>query len=309
MRISKEQLICTMGLLILVVAAFFCPRNLFRLQDGYQMERIWQGTRNSMDLEALYGSYGSLRDRLTAFAKRQEEMEFHVTDTKYSVNQQLLDTLELVVSQECFQWLEILGRDATFLFEQGYTINQWKQYVIYNDIHEKEEATVLISGWYIDLTTREDITVKMLIDTETYGLYYIQILDASDNGWSEYYWNEMYKGNVSWQEYMMEYWFEYYEAGETPVQTYESYFADSYDVDKETVKNENVMDSSGKKNTWKARMWELEMELPYFDHFLMWKLKAESSNSIWDKKEQWHGTFSMGIVDIADLIPEFQEDS
>jgi len=292
---------CMIGTAALIIAAFFGPQLVYKVQDAYLMEQTWQGPRNSLDLETLYGSYGNLRDRLTAFAERKDDMEFHVTGTEYSVTQELLNILELAVSQECFSFLEILGIGVPLLVEKGYTVEQWKQYVIYNDSSEEEKPAVLLSGWYIELTARGNVTLKLLIDTESYELYYMQ-MDKGNFTWSKYL-KTLYKEELfTLQDYLMEYWFEYYEAGETPVQTYEHYRETVAEPEVEYM--ENLTDSIKMSKSAEYMLWKMEMNLPYLEKFLKWEMKAETVYPTDETEQENPGQFSMGLADIAALIPE-----
>ncbi|WP_460602040.1 hypothetical protein, partial [Escherichia coli] len=54
------------------------------------------------------------------------------------------------------------------VWENYYTITQWKQYVIYSDNYAKGVNFIL---WYIELEDLEGAKLKLLVDAEDNTLY------------------------------------------------------------------------------------------------------------------------------------------
>ncbi len=297
--VKKNYAVCVCGIIILMVLAFCGPKIVFAIQDTYQLGRIWQGARNSLDMEAIYSSYGSLRERMEAFSERLAEgYDFYVAGTDYRVTAELLDLLDVIVSQEGYALLIDYGV-APYLLEvknRGYTIDEWKKYVIYSDISEEENNAVVVSGWYIAFTTRDEVTIKLLVDTETYELYYMQIT-AQDYAVEFPYLEKLYDLGLFLGTDWLSYWFDYYEAGETPVQTFEGYMANI--MANELNYGGIVADDTAQS----AETQKTTMELPYWDYSLKWQFGVQLLSA-----ENIPFTLSIGLTDIAVLIPELQED-
>ncbi len=296
------------GIIILIALAFSGPEIVFQIQDTYQMGRTWQGTRNGLDVEALYSAYGSLRERLVAFAERQsEDYEFYVAGTEHQRSAELLDMLDVIVTQEGYEMMEAYGivPQLEEVKNRGYTIDQVKKYVVYNDIAEDESNAVVVSAWYIEFTTRQGITIKLLVDTETYTLYYIQICqtDYFESKEGRQYWEELYHVDIFLYDEWMRYWFDYYEAGQTAVQTFEGYMQ-GYWMNVETnVWYEEKEGVVIEYKSQKAQPQKVTMKLPYGEHYLQWWASVSSTH-----EKGVPAVFSMGLKNIADLIPELQGD-
>ena len=298
------------GIILLVVLAFIGPRIVFKIQDMYQTGRIWQGTRTGFDMEAIYNTYGSLRERLVVFAKRLgEEYEFYVAGTEYQQSAELVDMLDMILDQTGYEKLEACGIAPQMeeVENRGYTIDQIQKYVVYNDITEKESNPVLVSAWYIEFTTRHDITVRLLVDTETYTIYYVQIsqLDYYENIKDTLYWEKLYYMERFYNTDWISFWFDYYEAGETSVQTIEGYLAGLELKGKET-ETEIIYDKMNivvENKAGLAQPQGMVMDFPYGDKVLQWQA------SVWTTgKKGEEAVFSIGLKNLANLIPELQED-
>ena len=299
------------GILLLVVLAFLGPQIVFKIQDMYQTGRLWQGTRTGLDMEAIYSTYGSLRERLVVFAERlDEEYKFYVADTEYQRSAELVDMLDMILDQAGYEKLEECGIAPQMdeVENRGYTIDQIKKYVIYNDVTGNESNAVVVSAWIFEFTTRHDITVKLLVDTETYTIYYVQIsqLDYYENTKDTLYWEKLYYMEEFYNTDWLSFWFDYLDAGQTSVQTFEGYLAGLNMKDKEAV-NEVVYDKMNIKVESKSgprQPQEITMEFPYGEHYvLQWQASVQT---VGDKGVP--AIFSLGLKDIADLIPELQKD-
>lgn len=270
------------GIVLLIGMAFVCPQIVFRIQDAYQMGRTWQGVGKNLDVEAMYSSYGSLKERLLALAERQSKnRDFYVTGTEHQRSAELLDMLDTIVSQEGYGMLEAYGivPGLEEVKNRGYTIDEVKKYIIYNDIEEGESNAVVVSAWYIEFTTRQDITLKLLADTETYTLYYLQINQENyfESKEDKVHWQVVYDAEYFLQEEWLDLWIDYYEA-------------DRKDI---------VVESEFQKSKFQT----ISMELPYGDQTLQWHVEIQT-----DIKKKLPAVFSIGLKNIVDFIPELQRD-
>ena len=188
---------------------------------------------------------------------------------------------------------------------RGYTIDQVKKYVIYNDIDENESNAVVVSAWYIEFTTRQDITIKLLVDTETYTLYYIQISQTEyfEKKEDMLYWEELYYVERFLYDDWMSYWFDYYEAGQTAVQTFEGYMQGYWMNVETSVVHEEKEGVVIEYKSQKAQPQTVTMKLPYEEHYLQWWASVRSTG-----EKGVPAVFSMGLKNIAELIPELKED-
>lgn len=281
------------GILLLVILAFFGPQLVFAMQDTYQTGKTWQGTRKGPDMEAIYSTYGGLRDRMAAFAERLEQnYEFYVAGTEYHVTTELLDLLDVIVAQEGYEKLVECGI-APYLEavkNRGYTLDQWMKYVIYSDITDEETNAVVISGWYIAFTTRDQITVKMLVDTETYELYYMKIVDYKyTERKNKEYWEWLYADDYFLKQEWLAYWFDYYEAGQTEIQTFDGYVQGLW-LNSQTDANEDKVLNS-------------VLSLPYGEYYLDWQFRIRTGT-----EKGIPAVFSIGLEEVAELIPQLKED-
>ena len=287
-----------LGILLLVIMAFLGPQIVFRMQEIYQTGRIRQGTRAGLDMESIYSTYGSLRERMVVLAQRlEEDYEFYVAGTEYHRSAELLDMLDMILNQKGYEKLEECGiaPQMAEVENRGYSIDQIKKYVIYNDIMGNETNAVVVSAWYFEFTTRHDITVKLLIDTETYTLYYMRLnqKDYRKDKESILYWEKLYYVDWFYDIDWMNFWFNYYEAGQTSVQNLEGYLA-GLDLGKYVAELER--DGAPEK------VMGITMDFPYMDqYYLKWQASVTTLPGT-------VSSFSMGLKDIANLIPELQED-
>lgn len=270
------------GVVLLIGMAFACPKIAFRIQDAYQKGRTWQGMGKNLDVEAMYSSYGSLKERLLALAERQSKnRDFYVTGTEHQRSAELLDMLDTIVSQEGYGMMEAYGIVPRLeeVKNRGYTIDEVKKYIIYNDIEEGESNAVVVSAWYIEFTTRQDITIKLLADTETYTLYYLQVNQENyfESKEDKVNWQVVYDAEFFLQEEWLDLWIDYYEA-------------DRKDI---------VVESEAQK----SQSQTISMEMPYGNQTLQWHVEIQT-----DIKKKLPAVFSIGLKDIVDFIPELQRD-
>jgi len=311
-RLIKPYIISGVAIGTLVVLAFWGPQLVLSGQDMYQMDRIWQGTRNGLDMGKIYSEYGDLRERLEVFSERLEkDYPFYVAGTDYRVDEQFFDILDMVIRQTGYDMLLYAGiaPNLSEVENRGYTVNAWKKYVIYNDIQEGETTGILVSAWYIEFTMRDNMKVKLLVDTESYELYCMQLMghpdekigkDAKINmGRSSV--KEQEKYLVSWifeqgmaETEWMGFWFDYYEAGETLVQSYTDYIENAV---------KNGVEFKHDYETVNYDIHKMSVLLPYLEYLLKWEMGISFS-----RVETLPDILFIGLTEIADLIPEFQRD-
>lgn len=307
------------AMLLLIVLAFFTPQLILSAQDRYQMDRIWQGIRNSLDMGKIYDEYGDMRERMEAFAYRLEkDYTFYVAGTEHRMDEEFFDILDDVTRKEGYEMLLNYGLapDLSAVENKGYMVDEWKKYLIYNDIEGEEDNAVILSGWYMEFTMRSDVTVKMLVDTETHALYYLQMVDysqmdsqalASKNKDKYIVMNERNLSEIlkfeekgfseTWYAIRdwLGFWFEYYEAGENLIQTYEGYLNSLEETGTEVFSYHEGIN---------YELYRVALDLPYLQNVLKWQMEISLSQ---DGKAP--NIFSIGLSDMAERIAELQENS
>ncbi len=177
--LNLKYVITLSACLILLAAAIMGPQLLFYVQDSYRMGKTWQGLRNSFDVAAINGSYESMNARMSAFAEGLSQgKEYYVTGTEYQVNTEFYEILDGILNEELLAVCEGLGlipaNLPTELQVYGYDVEAWKKYVIYDDILEDGETTVVVMAWYIELRMGEDHRLKLLADSDNNTIYYME---------------------------------------------------------------------------------------------------------------------------------------
>lgn len=185
-RIDRRYKLYTaelLGLTAIVLAAFFIPQLLFRIQDGILYGRTELSRRESMDLEALSGTYeASLHKRMQNFAEGLAMGDnFYVNERNLTPDKELEDYLN---SDSMFlpteQMMSMVQLPMIF-WDYGYEVSRWTQYVIYSDNYAKGVNFIL---WYIELDFSGVVKLSLLKDAQTDTIYALKIqgcdwMDAS----------------------------------------------------------------------------------------------------------------------------------
>lgn len=316
-RINKHEkrmtyLICILAILILLIGAAFGPQLLFAVQDKRTQEKIVLGERNSMDMAALNESYTKvLRTRMMNFAEGMaEDKNYYANATEYAfgVDEESYNILENGVLES--EWVAFLGDIGMipYLYDviyPGYYVEDWKRYVIYDDDFENGVAFM---AWYFDINAGNGLRIKLLVDTEDYTLYSIQISETSIEygfyDWvADYGYNWLNGDYETLTELLPLYWFYYYEAGVSEAESYDEYQESLRIYEKTTNYSMTESDASLDASMLmsEGNFLILEKWMPYGENQLKWKMKfAEKSSA----NEPF---FTMGIEKIQELIPEFAE--
>lgn len=292
-RINKIYLVIWLGSLILLVTAIMGPKLLFVIQDNYQISKIRQGKHLSLSVDAYNNSYRGLKDRMTEFAAGLTQgTKYYVTGTDYKMNEDFFVILENVLGEKQVTAFERWGMEPYILFEElemwGYDAEEWKKYVIYDDFMEDGTTAIVATAWYIELLTFDDYRIKVLADTESNTIYYIQIeyavaeLEETEK-------TEKEASNVENEAYVdtdavhiikkdmfpfFMIWNDYYEAD---------------DITDEEAMMKAVIDSLAMEEEV-----YITYNLKYGNNHLQWEMGGEDN------------FFYMGIKELGQLIPELQ---
>ncbi len=163
-----------LGLTAIVMAAFFIPQLLFRIQDNILYGRTELSRRESMDLEALSGTYeASLYKRMLNFAEGLAMGDsFYVNARNLTPNEELEDYLNsdnLILLTEQIMSMVLF---PMIFWDYGYEVSQWTQYVIYSDNYTKGVNFIL---WYIELTSMDGVKLGLLKDAQMDTIYAVKV--------------------------------------------------------------------------------------------------------------------------------------
>lgn len=284
----KYSFICLCSLLLFVVAVV-APGFWFRMQDGYQFGNIRQGKHGSLDMEVLGGSYESLGKRLSDFAVGVSQgKKYYVAGTDYRVNQEFYHILENVLGTEQGEFFRSFGIPEPYILleeieQDGYDVEKWKKYVIYDDFTEEGVTSIAVMAWYIELNS-EDYRIKVLADTESWTIYYLQILENREN-------DAVKEENINVNEFVVVY--DLSEEKKLEMQTFMTIW--DYYYETEGTKGETQMKEQ-------PNLFTVENGLD-----LIYRLNYDSNCLQWEAggiEEQ--GILYMGIKEIRQLIPELQ---
>ena len=291
-KLNGKYFFIWIGSLVLLVIAIMGPKLLFTIQDNFQIGKIRQGKHLGLSVDALNNSYKSLKDRMTEFAAGLTQgIKYYVTGTDYIMNEDFFEVLEKVLGEEQATAFEMWGMEPYILLEDlekwGYDTEEWKKYVIYDDFMEDGTTAIIATAWYIELLTADDCRIKILADTESNTIYYIQfehmVAELEEKKKTEK--QETYVGNESFvitdagsvikgdmfQMFMI--WNYYYEADEMNEEDVMKTIIETYSMENEVY---------------------ITYGLNYGNNHLQWEMRGEDN------------FFYMGIKEFGQLIPELQ---
>lgn len=299
----KKYTACIVAMILLLLIAAFGPQLLFMIQDRHVQGDVFTGERDRMDLTVLNAGYTKvLRERLTNYAEGlQEERQYYTTVTEYEKDAECYSILENVLDREWLTFLNDIGL-TYFIYDSvqtGYTVEEWKRYVIYD---AELENGVAIMAWYFLITLNDNVQMQLLVDVEDDTVYQVQILMTDE----KYY--DLDSFGIPYEDILTVvplYWFYYYDAGDVTGE-WDSVEYDMYSEKNEKYKNYMMQNGFTSYNSagdtgisMEENAVELRKELLYEEYFLQWKLRIEHEQGT------QHGRISMGISDIAEIIPEF----
>lgn len=164
-------------LILLVLVSLFAPRLLFAIQDSVRFVGIKTGQYESWDITNLVTDYEiSLSRRLSNFAKGlKAQKSYYVTTLESGSNKDAYDMMEQAWNQELLLRLLDAGLFNEKIYS-AYNIEQWKRYVVYDKDYENGVAFLLE---YVKISTMEDVTIELLMDTQTGTVYYARAVTGA----------------------------------------------------------------------------------------------------------------------------------
>ncbi|MDE5588693.1 MAG: hypothetical protein K2J60_06080 [Acetatifactor sp.] len=161
----------TLGLVLLVTAAFFGPQIVFAMQDDIRCSAVVSMSPEAVDITSFNTGYETdLYKRLERFAKGLAEgREYYVTVQDMELTTEIADWMasEQGYYQEGFQVLRWnLGLIPDEVFD--FNLISWKRCVIYGDDFAGGVNFIL---WYIELGNNDKPAARLLVDGETGEIY------------------------------------------------------------------------------------------------------------------------------------------
>ncbi|MCM1190996.1 MAG: hypothetical protein NC123_00045 [Butyrivibrio sp.] len=161
----------TLGLVLLITAAFFGPRIVFAVQDEMRCGAVVSMSPEEVDITSFNTGYETdLYKRLERFALGQAEgRQYYVTVQNMELSDEVADwmTSEQGFIQESYQVLIYnLGLLPEDIFD--YNLISWKRCVIYGDDYAGGVNFIL---WYLELGYNDEPVARVLVDGETGDLY------------------------------------------------------------------------------------------------------------------------------------------
>lgn len=300
---------CILAMVILMIAAVLGPQLLFAVQDNHTQGEIFSGERSQMDMTSLNVGYPKvLRERLLSFAQgKSSEKQYYATATDYTVNAEGYSILDNVLNREWVTFLNDMGillYNYEAISKSGYTIDEWKRYVIYD---ENFENGVAIMAWYFAITIDERIKLQLLVDAEDDTLYQLKVQVEGIDFWNYYGYTEWTYFYADMVNTLILYWCYYYDVGDNTENSYEDYLASiGYDMDYKKKKysasgNIAVTEAYVTDDEWaiEGETAVVKKELPYDESILNWEMRMQTN------AEKERTVISLGIADIVELVPEF----
>lgn len=157
------------GLILLLLFSFFVPQLIFQLRDIYLCRDIVLEEQENTDVTLLGASYEpSLGQRMKTFSEGLERgRNYFVSSQDMPVSQENYEKLKTFYQMDILEVMIEIGVISNTV-ENGFTVNQWKQYVIYSDEYTEGVNFII---WYLDLELSGERRLELLMDAEDGTLY------------------------------------------------------------------------------------------------------------------------------------------
>lgn len=173
---GKYYMLGLLALCLLIGAALAAPQLIFGIQDTLLCREIMLQEQEAMDVAALSTNYErSLYQRMANFAEGiAQEDKFYVDERELEVTDEITDIL--FSSEGLFQNEVLLLRNAGMLSEElllNSSIEQYKQYVVYNDNYAEGVNFIL---WFFELEDKKGERLYLLMDAQDHTIYGLKTL-------------------------------------------------------------------------------------------------------------------------------------
>lgn len=165
--------------LFLVLSAAALPVLVFGVQDNIRCGKAVLGELEDVDIASFNTGYETdLYRRLLRFAEGKSKGEsFYAAAQELDPDAELTDFLNSVQGLYQTSFLVWIDNGAIPKNVLEYSLQSWKQYVIYGDDFSAGVNFIL---WYIELSDSGTSTLKLLMDAETGDLYGISFCQTEE---------------------------------------------------------------------------------------------------------------------------------
>lgn len=299
---NQKEILCAVGMLVLVIAALFLPQIIFEIQDKYRMANTEVESRESLDISQLNLSYEKqLSVRMSNFLKANQKM---VTGLDYEVTQgsDQEALLETILYQDWFFLLIEYSINAgidyygeIFGYDIASNVQECRRYIVYGSNYER-----MLMMWYFDIyLTDVDTRIQLAVDSETETIYYMKVsYDGPQVKKTEF--TEAY---YSMYDYIMSYidfYYYYYEAddglnAETDRNT------DTWDEAVNVTAGMEEGEQYDAGVVMDENQYKVEIALPYGETSMTFLFQTVFGDDVYPD-------IIMGIREIGELIPEMMQD-
>ena len=302
-----------LGLILLVACALFLPNILFRLKDRYLWKDTVLESREPVDVTILSSSYEpDLYERMYHFAQGLAAgTEYYASVQELEITADLYDRLQGESGlRQNFLYKFFVNELLNESIFWDYTIDTWKQYVIYNDNYTQGVDFIL---WYLEFTVPPGEKVKLLIDAEDMTLYGIRtegnvLLEQTDRlvrwGSGEY---PLYEYLASTGYELPDFWnlisYHYAALTKEDLERYYKqleYYGYVYTKIPDSAATESITNTRISISSDGNRF---DLDIPYGEHSLTFCMEHMSDDS---GNHYHYPQLTLGIEPIYKLIPEFQ---
>lgn len=329
--IKKEKqnklkfVLCIVGMIVLVIVAFFLPQFIFNVQDMYQFQGARTEERSSLYSAQRSQAYETdLNTRICNFLNLSD-ITVTTIDYEFTDDTELSELLDDIFNQDWFYLLYDHMILTTFYYYEHF-MDSFDVELLDSKkmlIHEQDYRNgVTLMMWYLDLyLTDIDTRIRLLVDTETETIYYFKLTSEPLDDESIVYLLEKYgyndvKALLEKYGYDSGYSKEFvYSMAEIGRSYYNVYFK-YYEADDVSPFNEFEFsyNESSVGEFWESdeKYWfldyivdenycEMTAQLPYENLCVQFQLIATPSEGIYPNLE-------MGLRNIAEHIPEMLQD-
>lgn len=297
-----KYVLCIVGMVLLVAAAFFLPQIVFSVQDGYQMQTTETEVRNSLEVSMLNSTYEKdLNTRIRNFLNMQDRTVTAI-DYEFSNKSELRELLDSVFLQD---WFAVLYDNVmmSYILWVGYSselpveVLDCKKYLVHS--REYQDGVALMM-WYLDLYLEEiDARVRLLVDTESNTIYYAKITDV---GYEEVNLTEYEEPAMSTEVLEKD----LFQLGQVIRSCYGIYHT-YYEADDTVPFNQYDSSESPKEEDWYISYAldedkvSVSSQMPFGELCTYFIFKLEIKDGIYQD-------IDMGLSSVAEMIPEMMQD-
>lgn len=173
----KSYILCTGGLIVLIIIALCLPNMIFAIQDGYRSATVESENRESFGVLEDSETYPmDIKTRMQRVAQtRWGDMTVSVVEQ--AIDQEQFNTvMTKVMSQEYMTILLSLADVELLEALEGISVENVKVYDRYVVYGADYTQGILLDFWYINVYLPSvESYVEFIVDSESYSIYYAEL--------------------------------------------------------------------------------------------------------------------------------------